>query len=187
MNTLNHLNRRQMLQRAGMGIGSLGLASLLQQEGLAAQNPLAAKNPHFKTKAKSVIWLFINGGPSHVDTWDYKPGVRAIHGQELPESIRNGQRITTMTSGQKSFPCVAPMFQFRQYGQNGTWVSEILPHTAKLIDDISVVKSVHTRPSTTIRPSRSSTRVYNSPAMPAWERGSVTVWEVPIETCHRTS
>ena len=74
MNTLNQLNRRAMLQKCGMGIGSLGLASLLQQEGYgAAKNPLAAKQPHFKTKAKSVIWLFINGGPSHVDTWDYKP------------------------------------------------------------------------------------------------------------------
>ena len=87
MNTLNHLNRRQMLQRAGMGIGSLGLASLLQQEGLAAQNPLAAKNPHFKTKAKSVIWLFINGGPSHVDTWDYKPELAKRDGQALEGSI----------------------------------------------------------------------------------------------------
>ena len=78
------LNRRAMLQQCGMGIGSLGLASLLQQEGLAdVPNPLAARQPHFKTKAKSVIWLFINGGPSHVDTWDYKPALARHDGQAL--------------------------------------------------------------------------------------------------------
>ena len=141
------VTRRDLLANSGRPLGAAALASLLGDPARAAtaesQGGLTDL-PHFTPKAKRVIYLFMCGGPSHIDTWDYKPGVRAIHGQELPESIRNGQRITTMTSGQKSFPCVAPMFQFRQYGQNGTWVSEILPHTAKLIDEISVVKSVHT-------------------------------------------
>ena len=79
----SQMNRRAMLQRCGMGIGSLGLSSLLQQEGLAAKNPLVARQPHFKTKAKSVIWLFINGGPSQVDTWDYKPELAKRDGQAL--------------------------------------------------------------------------------------------------------
>ena len=86
--------------------------------------------PHFAPKAKRVIYLFMCGGPSHIDTFDFKPAVRDHHGEELPDSVRQGQRITGMTSGQKSFPCVAPMFEFERYGEHGTYVSEILPHVA---------------------------------------------------------
>ena len=150
------LTRRDLLANAGRPLGAAALASLLGGDSVSAgapaaesgstalQNEIQRQLPHFAPKAKRVIYLFMCGGPSHIDTWDYKPEVRAIHGQELPESIRNGQRITTMTSGQKSFPCVAPMFKFTRHGQNGTWVSEILPHTAKLVDDITLVKSVYT-------------------------------------------
>jgi hypothetical protein len=84
------------------------------------------------------------GGPSHIDTFDYKPELRKIHGKELPESIRKGQRLSTMTSGQKSFPCVAPMFEFKRHGKHGTWVSEILPKVAGIVDDITIIKSLHT-------------------------------------------
>ena len=146
-----NMSRRDLFANAGRPLGAAALASLGGHSHLAAadQSALAAANgglpglPHFPQKAKRVIYLFMCGGPSHIDTWDYKPELRKIHGQELPESIRNGQRITTMTSGQKAFPCVAPMFKFSRHGQNGTWVSEILPHTAKLVD-ITLVKSVHT-------------------------------------------
>lgn len=143
------LTRRDLLANSQRPLGAAALASLLgRTTGASAAsaevNGGIAGLPHFAPRAKRVISLFMAGGPSHIDTWDYKPALRKIHGQELPESIRNGQRITTMTSGQKAFPCVAPMFNFSQHGQNGTWVSEILPHTARIIDDISVVKSVHT-------------------------------------------
>jgi len=148
-----NLTRRDLFANAGRPLGAAALASLTGSAvavGQPADWTTAAANgglpdlPHFAQKAKRVIYLFMCGGPSHIDTWDYKPEVRDIHGQELPESIRNGQRITTMTSGQQAFPCVAPMFQFRRHGQDGRWVSELLPHTAKLVDDITVVKSVHT-------------------------------------------
>ena len=100
--------------------------------------------PHFAPRAKRVIYMFMSGGPSHIDLFDYKPAMRELHGQELPESIRRGQRLTTMTSGQTSFPCVAPMFDFKRHGQHQTWVSELLPHTAKIVDDICLIKSMKT-------------------------------------------
>jgi hypothetical protein len=86
----------------------------------------------------------MSGGPSHIDLFDYKPRLRAHHGQELPASVRRGQRVTGMTAGQRSFPCVAPMFRFARHGASGTWLSELLPHTAGIVDDICLVKSVHT-------------------------------------------
>ncbi|MEC9091153.1 MAG: DUF1501 domain-containing protein [Planctomycetota bacterium] len=161
MNDLEKLaqmtTRRQLLADATKPLGAAALASLMGSgSGKLARaaersdfpggktTPGLAELPHFERKAKSVIYLFMCGGPSHIDTWDYKPALRKIHGQELPESVRNGQRITGMTSGQKSFPCVAPMFKFGQFGHNGTYVSEILPHTAKIVDDIAVIKSVNT-------------------------------------------
>jgi hypothetical protein len=85
------------------------------------------------------------GGPSHIDLFDYKPEMRKIHGIELPESVRQGQRLTTMTSGQSAFTCVAPMFNFKRVGERGTWVNpEVLPHTAKIVDDIAIIRSMHT-------------------------------------------
>lgn len=129
--------RRQFLGRTASGLGTTALASLL--------NPgLLAASTHFAPKAKHVIYLFMSGGPSHIDLFDYKPRLQAHHGEELPGSVRMGQRITGMTSGQKSFPCVAPMFKFAQHGQAGTWVSELLPHTATIVDDIAVIKTLNT-------------------------------------------
>jgi hypothetical protein len=125
------------------------LASLLNEQGLAADVPLVGRPgvlraPHHPAKAKRVIYLFMSGGPSHIDLLDYKPELRRHHGEELPASVRMGQRITGMTSGQRSFPCVAPMFRFRQHGQAGTWLSELLPNIGTIADDICVVKSMHT-------------------------------------------
>jgi hypothetical protein len=142
-----HMTRRQLLANSLRPLGAAALASLVG--GSAAAAPKSTTGglpglPHFAPQAKRVIYLFMCGGPSHIDTFDYKPAVRKLHGIELPDSVRQGQRITTMTSGQKSFPVVAPMFEFKQYGRHGTWVSELLPHVAEIVDDITIVKSMHT-------------------------------------------
>jgi hypothetical protein len=143
-------NRRQFFGRSTTGIGSLALASLLNPGLLAAtgnndksQNGLAGI-PHFAPRAKRVIYLLQSGAPSQMELLDYKPSLKDRHGQELPETIRQGQRLTGMTSGQQSFPIVNPPFKFRQHGKSGTWISDLLPHTAKVVDDICVIKSMHT-------------------------------------------
>ncbi len=143
------LTRRTLLGQGARGLGALALGTLTQGNALASSlAPRGAVGvpdlPHFAPRAKRLIYLFMSGGPSHIDLFDYKPSLRKIHGQELPDSIRKGQRLTTMTSGQTSFPCVAPMFDFQRYGEHGTWVSELLPYTAGIVDDITIVKSMHT-------------------------------------------
>jgi hypothetical protein len=104
----------------------------------------STKAPHFPAKAKRVIYLFQSGGPSQFEMMDYKPKLQELHGTELPDSIRQGQRLTGMTSGQKSFPVVAPKFKFSQHGSQGVWLSELLPHTGKIVDDLCIVRSMHT-------------------------------------------
>jgi hypothetical protein len=143
------LTRRHFFGRTAAGMGTAALASLLN-EGLLAQpaGSLTAGGAlpglHFAPRARRVIYLFMSGGPSHIDLFDYKPKLRDHHGRELPASVRMGQRVTGMTANQKSFPCVAPLFQFARHGQAGTWVSELLPHTATVVDHLAVVKSVNT-------------------------------------------
>jgi len=147
-----HLNRRQLLANTARPLGGAALASLLGQPLTHTANAAAAPAPqtglpglpHFAPRAKRVIYLFMCGGPSHIDTFDFHPRMRDLHGIELPSEIRGDQRITGMTSGQKSFPVVAPMFQFQRHGEHGTWVSEILPHMSKMVDEITVIKSIHT-------------------------------------------
>ena len=132
--------RRAFLRGTAGTLGAAALGSLLAaEEGGGA---LAA--PHFAPRAKRVVWLFQSGGPSHMDLWDHKPGLAAHHGKEIPASVRGDQRITGMTSGQSSFPVVAPMFDFARHGASGRWVSELLPYTAQVVDKLAVVKSVHT-------------------------------------------
>ncbi len=143
------LTRRQLFGRMAAGIGTAALASILNPDVLAAPalprgGTAALPGLHFTPKAKRVIYLFQSGGPSHIDLFDYKPKLRENHGTELPSSVRMGQRITGMTSGQKSLPCVAPMFEFKQHGESGAWLSELLPHTASIVDEIAIVKSIHT-------------------------------------------
>ncbi|HUS40173.1 MAG TPA: DUF1501 domain-containing protein [Pirellulales bacterium] len=140
------LTRRQILSGGGKLMGTAALASLIGRDAQAARTDLGSMNgmTHFAPRAKRVIYLFMAGGPSHIDMFDYHPRIRELHGIELPASIRMGQRITTMTSGQTSFPVVAPMFRFDRYGQHGTWVSELSPHVAGIVDDICIVKSLHT-------------------------------------------
>ena len=140
LNQAQQLNRRTMLKRCGMGFGSLGLVSLLQQEGLTAgPSPLAARIPHFKTKAKSVIWLFINGGPSQVDTWDYKPELAKRDGQELKGFDKFTGFFSNAVGGLMKSP-----FEFKQYGQCGKHVSSIFPHLSKHTDKMAFIHSGHT-------------------------------------------
>lgn len=141
--------RRQLLFKGAQGLGGFALASMLGND-LAGAAPTAQRVgglqtlPHFPAKVKRVIYLFFAGGPSHIDMYDYKPAIRKLHGQELPDSVRNGQRITGMTSGQSSFPCVAPMFEFERVGARGTWMSELLPATKKIADDITIIRTMNT-------------------------------------------
>ncbi|MDP1798085.1 MAG: DUF1501 domain-containing protein, partial [Planctomycetaceae bacterium] len=144
-----NLTRRQFFGQTGLRLGGLAMASMLAGKGSAADAsqrmmPSLADLPHFAPKAKSIIYLHMNGGPSQIDLWDYKPVLADHFDKELPDTVRMGQRITTMTSGQSRLPVAPSKFKFAQHGQCGRWVSELLPHTAKFVDDIAVVKSVHT-------------------------------------------
>ncbi len=150
---LNNLTRRQFFAGAGLAMGGVALnwlaprlgAAGVSKEALNARvHPPLAGFPHFPPTAKRIIYLHMNGGPSQLDTFDYKPGLQEHFDKDLPESIRQGQRITTMTSGQTRFPVAPSIFKFAQHGQSGAWVSELLPHTAKLVDDLAIVRSVHT-------------------------------------------
>lgn len=143
------VTRRQLFGRATKGIGVMALASLLNPELFAAEERDPKTGgliglPHFAPKAKRIIYLHQSGAPSQIDLFDYKPKLADIAGSELPDSIRKGQRITGMTSGQNSLPIAPSLFKFEQYGKNGTWMSELLPHTAKVVDDLTIVKTVNT-------------------------------------------
>jgi len=141
------IDRRVFLQGSSSVVGSAALAGLLARDGLTATPAgpaTGAVAPHQAPRAKRVVYLFQSGGPSHLELFDHKPRLKEFHGQELPDSIRQGQRLTGMTSGQASFPVVAPKFRFVQAGSNGTWISELLPHTAGQIDRICLVRSMHT-------------------------------------------
>src|SRR5262245_63583404 len=153
------LCRRQFLGRAGLGLGSLALASLLEPRLLgddssatpARPAPGSSENtgglkgfPNFAPKAKRVIYLFQSGAPSQMDLFDYKPRLADLRGTELPDSIRRGQRLTGMTSTQSSFPVAPSKYKFAQYGDSGAWLSELLPHTAKVADRLCFIKSMHT-------------------------------------------
>jgi Protein of unknown function (DUF1501) len=135
------LHRRQLLRNSI--VGAMAFSSLCGGR-LAESSNAAEQISHFAPKAKRVIYLFQSGGPSHLELMDYKPRLKSLHGTELPDSIRQGQRLTGMTSGQKSFPVVAPKFRFRQYGDSGAWFSELLPHTASMVDSMCVIRSMHT-------------------------------------------
>ena len=162
------ISRRGALRRLTGVAGTAALAGLLSRDGFLTPNragaaapdapaaDAAGKNaakprigglpnvPHFASRAKHVIYLFQSGGPSHLDLFDHKPRLAEFHGKELPDSIRQGQRLTGMTSGQKSFPVIASKFKFNQHGQAGGWYSEHLPHTAAIADELCVVRSMHT-------------------------------------------
>jgi hypothetical protein len=139
------LTRRQFFSRSVTGIGAAALASLMQPSlWSAAGGGIVPGRPHFAPKAKRVIYLFMHGGPSQLDMFDHKPGLRALHGQDLPASVRGSQRLTGMTSGQKAFPVTSSIFNFARHGRSGAWVSELLPHTAGIVDDLCIIRSLHT-------------------------------------------
>src|SRR5690606_29497999 len=147
------MDRRRFLTRTTMGIGSLALGSLLGAEKIFANSILPQWNkssgglpdlPHFLPKAKRIIYRFQSGGPSQLDLFDYKPKLGNMHGQELPDSVRDGQRLTGMSADQSSFPIASSVFNFKQYGECRAWVSELMPHTAELVDELCFIKSMHT-------------------------------------------
>ena len=141
--------RRQFFARGAKGIGGIALANLLAESGFGASKGDESFGglpylPHFAPKAKRCIYLHMMGAPPQMDLLDYKPKMKDWYDKDLPESVRQGQRLTTMTSGQARFPIAPSVFQFHQHGQSGTWISEILPNTAKMADDIAVIRSMHT-------------------------------------------
>ena len=139
-------SRRQFLSRTSAGIGAAALSTLLTDDLRAAGTESGALPglPHFAPKAKRVIYLFQFGGPSQIDLFDPKPGLANMQAKDLPASIRMGQRLTTMTAGQSTFPIASSMFKFARYGQSGASISELLPHTAKVADDLCFIRSLHT-------------------------------------------
>lgn len=167
------LSRRQLLNQAGMGLGGIALANLLaseQAQGAGAERGLLGA-PHAAPKAKRIIYLFMSGGPSHLDLYDYKPLLNQRHGQELPDSVRGTQRLTGMSGNQSSLPLVGSPFKFKQHGQAGGWFSELLPHTAAIADDLCVMKGMYTEainhgPGVTFF--QTGSQIAGRPSMGAW-------------------
>jgi hypothetical protein len=149
MNTLQDSisleTRRQFFGKSATGIGGAALASLIGQDSaLGASTELGTKRFHHQPKAKRAIYLFMSGAPSQIDLWDNKPEMAKWYDKDLPDEIRDGQRLTTMTSKQARFPIAPSIYEFQKHGQSGTEVSELLPHTAKMVDDLAVVRSMWT-------------------------------------------
>ena len=141
---LRHQTRRTFFKNTGLAAGRIALASLMFPGLFRARaasragrsHPALPGLPHFAPKARRLIYLFMNGAPSQIDLWDYKPRLAEMFDTDLPESIRNGQRLTTMTSGQKRFPIAPSIYKFSPHGKCGTMVSELLPHTAQVVDEL---------------------------------------------------
>jgi hypothetical protein len=149
---LQRQTRRLFFKNTGLAAGRIALASMLGPGLLRATasvkqpraHPTLPGLPHFAPKARRLIYLFMNGAPSQLDLWDYKPQLSGLFDTDLPDSIRMGQRLTTMTSGQKRFPIAPTIYKFAPHGRCGTLVSELLPHTAQIVDELAVIKTVHT-------------------------------------------
>src|SRR5580658_4249150 len=147
--------RRQFFGQGGLRLGGLAMAFMGARSGIShalASNAMPSTSPHpalpgfphFAPKAKRLIYLHMNGAPSQLDLFDYKPGLADQFDKDLPDSIRKGQRITTMTSGQARLPVAPSMFKFARQGKCGMWVSELLPRISEIVDDIALIKTVHT-------------------------------------------
>ncbi|QEC80320.1 DUF1501 domain-containing protein [Mucilaginibacter ginsenosidivorax] len=144
-----NINRRKFLSRLSLGIGSFALGSLLIPDlfsgsGADAEADFVPGIPNFAPKAKRVIYLFQDGAPSQLESFDYKPKLREMMGQELPASVRGNQILTGMTAKQASFPLVGSFYDFKQYGESGAWVSDLFPHIGKIADDICIIRSMNT-------------------------------------------
>lgn len=151
------LDRRNFLMKTSLGLGTLALGTLFGKEALGkmGSSPIAEPAlsmeeeilralPHFAPKAKRVVYLFMSGGPSQFETFDYKPGLVNRFGQNLPDSVRQGQRLTSMSSNQSILPMVPSLYKFNRHGQTQTWISELLTHTAEVVDDLCIIKSLYT-------------------------------------------
>jgi uncharacterized protein DUF1501 len=168
------MNRRKFLSRLSLGIGSVALGSLLIPDlfnGNSDEEIMATGVAQFAPKAKRIIYLFQNGAPSQLDLFDYKPKLQEMFGQDLPASIRMGQRLTGMTADQKKFPLAGTAFKFNQYGESQAWISEALPYTSKVVDDLCIIKSMYTEainhdPALTFF--QTGAQVGNRPSMGSW-------------------
>ena len=177
-NFLEHqlnFNRRRFLSQLSMGVGGVALGSLLMPDFFNGKNDAEANLspgiPDFAPKAKRVIYMFQNGAPSQLESFDYKPKLTEMFGQELPASIRGEQRLTGMTANQSTFPLVGSFVGFKQYGQSGAWISDLFPYTSKIVDDICIVRSMHTEainhdPALTFF--QTGAQQGNRPSMGAW-------------------
>ncbi len=176
---LQQETRRYFFGRCAAGIGAAALASLVNPQLLSgASGDKSADVPqgvmptfHHQPKAKRVIWLFMADAPSQLDLYDYKPTLAEHFDKDLPDSVRMGQRITTMTSGQKRLPVAPSVFKFSQHGQSGAWLSELLPHISSIVDDIAIVKSVHTEAinhDPAITYIQTGSQIPGRPSMGAW-------------------
>jgi hypothetical protein len=168
-----NLNRRRFLSKLSLGIGSAALGSLLIPElfNKGGEDAVLNNLPKFAPKAKRVIYLFQNGAPSQLDLFDYKPLLQKMHGEDLPASIRMGQRLTGMTAKQDKFPLAGTVFKFNEYGESRTLLSEVLPYTAGVVDDLCIIKSLHTDainhdPALTFF--QTGAQVGNRPSMGSW-------------------
>jgi len=155
-----HPGRRRFLLGGGAGLGALAFESMLRRAGGSGAAQAQGAGLDFPAKAKRAIWLFMAGGPSHLDLLDYKPDLASKFDTDLPESVRGTQRLSTMTAGMGRYPVAPSVFKFKQYGQSGTWFSELLPWTARLADDLAVIRTVN------------SESVNHDPAMLAMLTGS---------------
>ncbi len=171
------MTRRHFFARSSVGIGSAVLAHMLGSEAACGASTAGShlggvlQNLHFPAKAKRVIYLFMSGGPSQMEMFDYKPLLNEKNGEELPDSVRQGQRLTGMSGNQATLPLAGSIFKFNQHGQNGTWVSELLPHTAKVVDDLCIIRSMYTEainhdPATTFF--QTGSQIAGRPSIGAW-------------------
>ena len=165
--------RRHFLSRTSTGLGAAALGTLLNESALGGTETTGGtlKQLHHPAKAKRIIYLFMSGGPSQLDTFDYKPLLNEKNGEDLPESVRQGQRLTGMSANQASLPLAGSAFNFKQHGQSGTWVSDLLPHTAKMADELCLIKSMHTEainhdPAITFF--QTGSQIAGRPSMGAW-------------------
>src|SRR6266404_8263059 len=172
------MNRREFFGRFAFGLGGAALFSLLNRDAFAGstaktENPFKGilSAPHFPPKAKRIIYLFMAGGPSQLDLFDYKPLLNDRNGEDLPASVRMGQRLTGMTGFQATLPMAGSLFQFAQHGQSGAWISELMPWTAKMADQLCFIKSMHTEainhdPAITFF--QTGSQIAGRPSMGAW-------------------
>jgi hypothetical protein len=151
------LDRRHFLAKTTLGLGALAVGSLFGAETLKrtprnpevglsddTQEAILKALPHFAPRARRVVYLFMSGGPSQFETFDYKPKLTGLYGHDLPDSVRQGQRLTGMSASQSRLPIAPSLFKFDQHGQSGTWISELLPYTAKVVDELCIIRSLHT-------------------------------------------